>query len=536
MSNFNHPVMKKYLIMNKLAIIVVGFLLLASCDDFLVESPKDQIAVDQFFDSPEDARSTVNAIYRSGVPTFYDAGGFRGNGHLFGGYLSGLFGNQDKGEAVSILLAQDLAFGPQNLNDFLDGLWSGSYLAISRANNAVKYIPLTDRLAETESQQLLAEARFFRAFNYFFLVKYFGDVPLVLEPVENLDNIFVLRDDTEAVYGQIVSDLNWAIQNGGLANVPFVRNGFRITQGAAATLLADVHLQMAGYPLQAQDSYAQAAAAARSVIQSGAYSLIEHGPTLQASAYNVMRTSDLEDEYIYSIEYNADIAPNGAPMWTYPGNIRPPAIKYSRTLNAYYPISQYVGVYDPDLDLRIQNQQFFFNSIEIDGTNIEFGEWATYLWHDDQALFESGRGDKDMSVYRYAEVLLIAAEAIARSEGVTAEAIGYLADVRSRAYWETERSVIVADLVGLSEQQFVEEVWKERLRELPLEVRTWSDIQRTRLYPVTSPASPGEVNFEEVIGHSNNWGQTFQEHHLLLPISQNELDRNPELTQNPGYE
>lgn len=521
--------------MKKLTFIISIYLLLPSCDGFLIESPKDQIALDQFFDSPEDARSTVNGIYRSGVPTFYDAGGFRGNGHLFGGYLSGLFGNQDKGEAVSILLAQDLAFDGQNLNDFLDDLWSRAYLAISRANNAIKYIPLTERLEESESQQLLAEAKFFRAFNYFFLVKYFGAVPLVLEPVESLENIFLPRNDIETVYRQIVEDLDWAIQHGGLANVPFVRNGFRITQGAAATLLADVHLQMAGYPLQASDSYAKAAAAARLVIQSGAHKLIENGPTPKESAFNVMRTSDMEDEYIYSIEYNADIAPNGAPMWTYPGNVRPPGIKYSRTLNAYYPIDQYVGIYEQDVDLRMQNQQFFFNSIEIGGTPVDLGGWATFQWHDEKALFETGRGDKDMNVYRYAEVLLIAAEAIARSEGVTAEAVEYLAEVRSRAYWKTERSAIVADLAGLSEQEFVEEVWKERLRELPLEVRTWSDIQRTRLYPETSAANPGEVSFVNVIGHSNNWGQTFQEHHLLLPIAKNELDRNPELTQNPGY-
>src|SRR5690606_22025341 len=151
------------------------------------------------------------------------------------------------------------------------------------------------------------------------------------------------------------------------------------------------------------------------------------------------------------------------------------------------------------------------------------------------ALFETGRGDKDLKVYRYAEVLLIAAEAIARTEGVTAEAVGYLADVRSRAYWKTDRNDIVSQLQGLTEQAFIEEVWKERLRELPMEVRMWSDIQRTRLYPETRSENPGEVQFVNVIGHSNNWGQTFQERHLLLPISQNELDRNPELIQNPGY-
>lgn len=521
--------------MKKLTIIIIGLVLLNSCDDFLVEKPKDQIAIGQFFDSPEDARSTVNGIYRTGVPTFYNAGGFRGNGILFGGYLSGLFGNQDKGEAVSVLLAQDLAFDGQNLNDFLDALWGPAFLAISRANNAIKYIPLTQRISEAESQKLLAEARFFRAFNYFYLVKYFGDVPLVLEPIDNLDKIFVKRDNIQTVYNQIVEDLNWAIDNGGLANVPFTSNGFRITRGAAETLLADVHLQMAGHPLKASGSFAQAAAAARGVIQAGVHSLILNGATPDKSAYNIMRTSDVQSEYIYSIEYNADIAANGAPMWAYPGNIRPPGIKYNRTLNAYYPIGQYVSIYDPSVDLRIQNQQFFYNSIVINGQLFDFGQWANWQWHDDRALFETGRGDKDLPVYRYAEVLLIAAESIARSEGVTSEAIGYLADVRSRAYWQTDRSVIVSALTGLSLQGFVEEVWKERLRELPMENRTWSDIQRTRLYPETLTAAPGEVNFVNVIGHSNNWGKTFEERHLLIPIPLNELNRNPELTQNPGY-
>lgn len=512
--------------------------MLVSCDDFLVEKPRSQISSNQYFDSPEDARGIVNGMYHSGVTTFYNAGGLRGNGIMFGGFLSGLFGNEKKGEAISILLAQDLAYDAQNLADFLGQLWAESYSAISRANNAIKYIPVTAGLSEAESQQLLGEARFFRAFNYFYLVKHFGDVPLVLEPVENLEKIFVARDNVATVYNQIVEDLNWAVQNGGLANVPFPMNSFRITRGAAATLLADVHLQMAGYPLQAVDNFAKAADAAKLVIESGAYNLIPHGATLETSAYNVMRTSDVELEYIYAIEYNAAIAPNYAPMWSYPGTSAPyESLQYGSGLqNGYFPTNQFIQVYDPAADLRIQNRQLFFNSIEVDGDLIEFGEWATYMWHDDHALFETGRGDKDMSVYRYAEVLLIAAEAIARSaEGVTAEAVGYLADVRARAYWQTDRADIVSALSGLSEQEFVEEVWKERLRELPMEVRTWSDIQRTRLYPVTSAATPGEVSFVNIVGHSNNWGKTFQERHLLLPISLNELGRNPELTQNPGY-
>ena len=131
---------------------------------------------------------------------------------------------------------------------------------------------------------------------------------------------------------------------------------------------------------------------------------------------------------------------------------------------------------------------------------------------------------------------MIAAEAIAQSEGVTAEAVKYLTDVRARAYTTTSRSAIEASLTGLSKEAFVQQVWIERMRELPLEMRIWSDIQRTRMYPKTSDSALGTATFVNVVGAVNPWGQTFQTKHLLWPISDNEMQRNPSLVQNPGYE
>ena len=518
--------------MKKILFIFFGCVLLGSCEDFLVESPQTEQSLDDYFQSAEEARSLVNTLYRAGATGFYNTGGFRGSVVMMGGYISGLFDNEAKGERIEPLRAQELSFNAVNMAEYLDEWWSRAYNAIATANTAIQYIPTTPGLSETASQQLLAEARFFRAFNYFFLVKNFGAVPLITEPYNSLDGILVERDSEATVYDQIVSDLNWVINNGGLATSPFPMNGFRITEGAAATLLADVQLQRAGYPLQAEDGYAKAADAARVVINSGEYALISNGATPEESAYNVMRTSDVEPEYLYSIEFEAEIEPNPAPGVSLPGDVRPPALKYTRTLNAYRPLNEYVQLYDADQDLRIQNQQLFFNAIEVEGQLFELGEYAPFLFYDETALYETGRGGQDIRVYRYAEVLLIAAEAIAQSEGVTPEAVSYLADVRSRAYWQTDRSEIEATLSGLSEQAFVEEVWKERYRELALDYKVWSDIQRTRLYPV---ALGGDIDFVNVVGHTNPWGATYQEFHLLFPISDNELQRNPKLEQNPGY-
>lgn len=523
-------------ILKKIVLLSIVVFILPSCQDFLVEEPETQISTDQFFTSPQDARSSVNSLYDRGVPSLYgDIGGNRGDGIRMGGYMAGLFNNQNKGEAPSVQHAHNLSLNGTNLNQFLHDIWSRVYNAIAGANTAIKKIPNIEALSPAESNRLIAEARFFRALNYFYLVKSFGDVPLVTEPYEGLNNLFVGRDGEETVYDQIVNDLNWALDQGGLSSSPFPMNDFRITEGAVASLLADVHLQMAGHPMQADGNYSLATDAARIVINSGDYELIQHGSTLEESAYNIWRTSDVEREYVYAVEFNKDLKPNGTPRFAIPNDVSLPNIKYGRTLAGYFPIQEFTRVYDPNKDLRIQNQQLFYDEIVINGTTFTFDEKVPYLYHDSQALFETGRGDMDIRVYRYSEVLLIAAEAIARSEGVTSEAITYLADVRDRAYWQTDRSEIVSNLNGLSVQEFVEEVWKERLRELALNYKIWSDIQRTRKYPVTSEGNIGEVNFVDVVGQSNNWGETFEEHHLLYPIPEIALQRNLELEQNPGY-
>lgn len=523
--------------MKKIIIALIGFALLASCDDFLVESPKTEIAVDQFFTNADDARGVVNSVYRIGAgAAYYGSGGFGGSDAMMGSYMSGLFDNEGKGERIQGQLAHDLQVDPVNLSQFLGGWWNGMYLAISRANLAITGIENVPQISDSERATLTAEARYFRALNYFFLVKNFGDVPLVLEPTDGLEGIFVERTPSDVVYNQIVEDLEWALNNGQLPDVPFSGgNEGRVTRGAVAALLADVNLQRAGFPVQNTSAYAAAASAARTVINSGTYSLIQHGDNIDGdSAYNRMRSDD-SPEYIWSIEYDAGVSDSGYPRITIPGVVRPEGIAYGRTLNMYRPINEIIQLYDPEMDLRVQNRQMYYTSLERDGVVYEFNEYVPYIWYEEQAVFETARGDRNLNITRYSEVLLIAAEAIARTEGVTAEAVGYLADVRSRAYWQTDRQQIVDALSGLSADQFVEEVWKERYRELALDFKAWPDIQRTRQYPTTTEVNPGDATFVNVIGADNNWGQTYQEYHLLFPIPDEEMQRNENLVQNPGY-
>ena len=136
----------------------------------------------------------------------------------------------------------------------------------------------------------------------------------------------------------------------------------------------------------------------------------------------------------------------------------------------------------------------------------------------------NGQGDfLNFSVIRFAEVLLIYAEASNEVSGPTSAAIEAVKKVRDRAGLTTPTS--------LSKDLFRELVWKERWHELCFERITWFDM--VRLKKVFNSKTGGFDNF---VGHTVlSTNQSLQEKHLLFPIPALELVNNPNLTQNSGY-
>lgn len=511
---------------------------ITSCDDFLKEEPKENMDLGQYFKTAKHAYAGVNKLYDTGLINFYDAGVYNGATIAWGAYLSGMYDNEYKGQEVIVEYSQGLTISPANISNQMNSLWTDCYRAIARANTAMKYIPGIEdpTLTSGEKEVLIAQAKFFRAFNYFHLVKFYGDVPLITEPYESLENLYVSRTASSEVYGLIVNDLKEAA--GILPNEAFVKNGFRVSKTTAETLLANVYMQMSGFPLQS-NHYADAVSAARNVINSGKHTLTKNEDLDQRSAYNIIRTDDNLTEYIFSRERTASITdyqgrwtqlsfPVYAAAWG--------TFKYTLTNNGVRPVPQLINVYDPENDLRIQERQFFFTEYpDQKGEISKFEQPSPWFYFDEEAMLETGVSGRDFPIFRYPEILLVGAEAIARTEGVTAEAVGYLADVRARAYTKKTREEIVSSLSGLSVDAFVQQVWTERIREFSLEFKLWDDIIRTRKYPTTSANNKGVVNYIDVIGAKTPWGATFQEKHMLWPISDQEMQRNPSLVQNPGY-
>ncbi len=516
-----------------IAILLTGVMGLSSCNKFLEENPKSNETLDFFYETEAQARGTVNALYRRGAPVRYGnaASAYVGPTASIPTMLTGYFTNSYEGQELVCLYSKQLT-RQQNtriVSNTMNTIWNDSYSAINVANGGIKHIPNISMPDEGNRKMMIAEAKFFRAFNYFYLVKTFGDVPMPVEPYENLENMYLARKPIDEVYGLIEADLKEAVEV--LPATTFANNNFRLTKYVAAMALANVYLQ--------QGKFAEAATYSKMVVDSP-HALATNDDLNMNSAYNKLRKTDELPESIYAYEFDGPI--NSSGWWTtYGFNASATAIfeTYAIFERVFGPTARFLNVYNED-DLRIKPNQFFHWEYKHPTTGEIWKSDNAGIWYyvDEAALLGSGRGTKDWNIYRYAEALLIAAESTVKAgNAVTAEAAGYLAQIKARANTKGKTvAQFTTELQALSPTAFVEEVWAERLRELPLEFKMWDDCLRTGKFPVISATEKGKVSFVNLIGATNAAGAVFKDSDLLWPISLDELQRNPELTQNKDYQ
>lgn len=155
----------------------------------------------------------------------------------------------------------------------------------------------------------------------------------------------------------------------------------------------------------------------------------------------------------------------------------------STTFNAFKPTQLLVSTYG-ETDLRGKDRQYFhtFYKVSEGGKTVfEIFDPAPWFWI--QSTVESiGNKQVEIGLYPYSEVLLMLAEALLNHEQGTNTAVSYLAEVRARAL-QTEVAEVTLALAPLSKEKLQEEIWLERLRELPFQMKQLWDIQRTRKYP-----------------------------------------------------
>jgi hypothetical protein len=530
-------------------------LLLSSCNDFLKEDTDSILTGKDFNKTDNHFLGQVNYLYRNGSIEEYSSAGsaYIGPFASVTAMLTGYFRNSYEGQENVCQYARELERQGQtnNVSGTMDGVWDNCYDAINVANSVINNIANPEvAVVAANKEQYIAEAKFFRAQNYFYLVKTFGDVPLSMTAYSSADDDMMLPRTAKAeVMKQVVQDLKDAVSV--LKADTWQNAKHRITKYVAEMALTDVYMY--------QGDYTNAAAMAQDIINSGKYQLTENSDRTLGSAYNKLRTTDDLPEVIYAQEFDNTIATSGWwPTYAFTSSATGTFNKYAITERVFGPYGRYLNIYTAD-DLRGQEKQFFATSYtnvnyEKDGkkepktwtmptqqgvANTDpayYDQIGCWYYFDQNAMEITGRGTKDWNIYRYAETLLDAAEAIAQTTGVTAEAAGYLAQVQSRALGKSVAQ-LTSSLQSLSKQAFIEACWTERLREFPLEFKIWDDCVRTGKFPVIDTAMhSGKVTYVDLIGATNGSGAVFKQTDLLWPISLNEIQRNPNLTQNEGYQ
>lgn len=472
-----------------LVILSGVFILLATGCLKLEEEPMDFVGPDNFYGTESQIESSfVSAMQRLwGYWQYYDWQGYPEwpalDDQLYGG---------------------DLVIG----DGFGNYTWVAHYAAIADVNLAI-WAMGEDKLGTSVTQErkdeLMAQAKFIRAFNYFWLVRLYGDLPLITETTDVV-NEEITRKPVSEVYDFIVSDLLFATQH--LPVAWDAANNARPTADGAKALLAKVYITMATFPLQDASKYANARDIAKQVMDDGRYSLVpavedvfklenEFGPEFMWSFHNSEEETVIEPQQFLPGEIGAgwgDVTAEKIWGEAFPDEPRKHA--YLLLEDVWNHESTYLDWYKSAPYIR----KYLYDSYE---------NLIKYVSYQGQPII------------RYADVLLLFAEADNMVNGPTQEACDAVNQIILRATGgDANHPDDPLFTTSMSQAEFDAAVIQQRSLELCFEYDRWFDICRKRILDqVCDP----------------DYLPNFSPEDYLMPIPQKELRLNENLTQNPGY-
>lgn len=444
--------------MRNIISLVVLVVIVFSCS--LDLEPISEFSASGFYETAEDARAGVYGIYNATQSAFSRNLAFWGEG---------------RADAVDTRHSGDPRMLLNNtLNkDMRSASWTGLYQIISRANYAVKYIPevLSD---EGLGATLMGQARGLRALAYFYAVRIWGDVPLVLEPFEGTDQeIFVRRTDREIVLDQVEKDLMYAARN-----APQGGDKTLFTAGAAYALLSHLYMW--------QHDYEKASSYTDTVMADASYTLVT------IDDWNKIFTNGNSRESIFEIGYNEDQTNMLRVLYALGSD------------SDYFPSETFMNTFE-DGDLR--------QELTYDVTKA----FPRMIWK----FFGKGFNDEDPApsthnivMLRLADIILLKAEALLHL-GDKQGALDLVNRIRNRAALPDLNENTAVALYGDIESAILH----ERLVELSYEGHRWFDLVRTGKAISTMKSRNGLSD----------------EDNLVWPISGDAINRNPNLVQNEYY-
>jgi hypothetical protein len=557
-----------------LVVLVSGFV---GCSELLEEDPVSQPLAENSFKTEANAIAAIVGVYSSlQLEGVY-------------GKSQSLFSTDEHnaGSKVPLSGLNLYTFTADNVEVILP-IWRDHYQGINRANLAISKIPSID-MDVTERNTLVAEAKFIKALLYFNLIRYYGDVPYKDSETTSLNNLNIPRTPVATIYENIIRDLEYGVvhlkvKTAGLAG--------HATQDAAKTLLASIYLTRGSMAKRDNTGngladFTLAARYAKEVIDSNRYRLCPYFP----DAFIVENKNN--DEIVFDVQFKSPglgvgntIGLNmGIPSTaTNVNNLLAGGAQGAIRANSYHQF-----YYDRADSIRMQwtNARILINAatggftkVSAVSTNppVSAAKFRRYPVRSPGFALQTSDYDVNWPIFRYAEVLLIYAEASNEINGPTQVAIDALNMLRSRArntnIGGIHRDILPRELTlqrstGLvnltlsnplvsTPTAFRNYIILERSRELSQEGKRWFDLVRWGILKSTLHglnakyiAKKSETRPVEVPPISlNKWTKywdgeivdwlkitgALQDFHMLLPIPNNERQANPSIgPNNPGY-
>ena len=492
---------------------------LTGCAD-LDQSSISSIDKDNFYQNESDIKVALNGIYQ----TLTDGGmNAPWNDELI--FLNDLQSEYARrGTANSAAITEIGNFAITPTNDFVKTAWLYRYTAINRANILIDKVSGNQQLADNVRNNYVRSAKFLRGLYYFDLVRLFGDVPLVVHDGEGEGEP---RTSKDLVYEQIVADLTEAEQ----ITADFPKLSSEASSQAASGLLSKVYITWAQTDSEyskahQSELYQKAIEAANKVITSGKYQLVEK------FIDNWSLDKKEGPELIFTVEHKFGVNRNITGHCVFSTgftNEKLPVIAAINN-NLYYEFDTHDQRRDASVALRLYDPA---TDKDFDFERLRFRKYIDTLYMaNESAPYISGQNTSS-SVLRYAEVLLVKAEAENELNGPTATAYEALNAIRRRAYWDpyTNSQSQPADgtpveLSGLSKEQFRKAIQDERYREFVTEGNRWFDLKRWHILVKT---------IKEKVPADDLKYKNITTRNYYLPVPEDQIVLNPNLVQNWGY-
>ena len=536
--------------MKNISILLLTFLVsvgMVGCKKFLNTTPTDTL-------TPEDYYSTESNMVKA-LAGVYDR---LGSEPMFGNFI---FSEWDGGTDDSYYARSGQVTGLQVYNfDFSDNrinsYWNDCYMGIQRANQLIANIDLP-KMDEEKRKAILGEAKFLRGFYYFQLATRFGGVPLRLEPVTAPTNVDIERAPLAAVYEQILKDMKEAEEV--LPQSSKIGYSSRVSKTVAQGVLARVCLHMAGEPLKDQSRYAEALTWAKKVQESGEHALrTTFNPNLTNSAYSQIFINHSQDIYdVKESMWEVDFIGNRTDGFTETGRVgntlgvTMTMVSIEADTGYCYGFIRGTGrlykLYGNG-DLRREWALGTYTYNNTTGLRVAIANTAANMYVRDAAKWRrsyelvtpknKNYGPTNYPLLRYADVLLMLAEAENQVNGPTPAAYEALNMVRRRGYGEPVAlpSAVADAPEGMSKDAFQIYIEDERSRELCFESLRRQDLIRWGKFITGMKAVSADMATNGGgVAYARLAGQNVSERHLLYPIPSSEMSLNKKMVQNPGW-